>query len=290
MELLIIRILGALLALVAFGAHAQFAYVCLVTPTSVANAASSACGNRESDAAVDPATVKPSYYLAACADTATSCGWDSRVSWRRFDAVGASALMWSTPSSNPDDPQGRWVRTDSLFGVATQPLPPAVDPPPATGTGTMSLKWVQPTTNQDGSPIGAIVSNKVYWADNLGPNPGAGFPNSVTIQPATAYVISNLPADTWYAAVTAITANGESGYSNIASKVVEGTTEPPVDPPVDPCVADPLTFSVQTWPSAHTGRRSVSYTKNKPASVLIAEDLRSATATDARGCRRTVTR
>lgn len=71
-----------------------------------------------------------------------------------------------------------------------------------------------------------------------------------------------------------------------------GVTDPNSLQIVDLCTTLPLKFSVSRWPSQPTGNRSFTYSTNYPADVSV--DTRTspwhATAIDARGCSKTVTR
>lgn len=181
-----------------------------------------------------------------------------------------------------------WVAS---FGTVTPPVtpppvvPPPVSPPPPTVTGTSDLKWDAVTTNTNGTPA-TIASYKAYWGTTAG-----NYPNSTNVGNVTAYTVVGLAPGTWYFAVTAInTAGAESALSAPASKTIPGTVTPPPPPPTDPCVASPLTFSVQTWPSAPTGRRTLSYTTNRQASVTHSWSPQRAVAIDDRGCKVTISK
>lgn len=226
---------GAIAALLAMGrdadAQTTFAYVCRVTPTSTAGAASSACGNGASDAAIPAAEVLPSHYVAACADNAASCDWNGAIAWRRFDAVASSALMWATSSSN-ENGSGAFVRKDALFGAPPPPPPPS-PPPPPTVTGTSMLAWTPPTTNTDGSPLTNLSGYRVYWglsATSFSSSASIGDPN------LTAWIVEGLTPGTWFFAVTALAGGAESAFSNVASKTIEGEPVPPPPPPPAPAV------------------------------------------------------
>jgi hypothetical protein len=85
----------------------------------------------------------------------------------------------------------------------------------ATATGSALLTWTPPTTNTDGSPL-TLTGYKVYWGTSQG-----NYPNSRQIPPGVAsHVVEPLTPATWYFVVTALSATGESAYSNVASKVV----------------------------------------------------------------------
>lgn len=85
-------------------------------------------------------------------------------------------------------------------------------------SGSATVRWTPPTTNEDGSPLTDLRGFRVYYgtiATNLDtvldlPNPGLA-----------SAVIENLSPATWYFAVKAYnTVNAESSFSNVASKTI----------------------------------------------------------------------
>jgi hypothetical protein len=88
----------------------------------------------------------------------------------------------------------------------------------AVATGAVTLNWVPPTENNDGSPLTDLAGFRVYWSTTQGT-----YPNSVTLDNAglTAYVVENLVPGTYYFVITALNTSGvESGFSNVASKTI----------------------------------------------------------------------
>lgn len=95
--------------------------------------------------------------------------------------------------------------------------------------GTMTLKWIPPTTNTDNTPLTPLAGYRIKYgtmALSLGEvvevnNPGL-----------TQFAINNLPAGTYYFAMTAAATSGiESAETPVVSKaLVEPTTPPPTCP------------------------------------------------------------
>jgi hypothetical protein len=85
-----------------------------------------------------------------------------------------------------------------------------------TATGQASLSWTPPTQNTDNSPV-TLTGYRVYWGSSRG-----NYTNSVTVNNGglSAYVVTQLTPGTWYFVVTAISATGESAYSNEAQKTI----------------------------------------------------------------------
>lgn len=226
--------------------------------------------------------------------------------FRDFASVPSSEAVYVCPADRPVGSgagcpsagvytQERFVAKSSLVGaLPPPPEPPIPEPPPPSGTGTILMTYAQPTTNTDGSPIGALVANRVYWSTtSLGP--GVTASTALVQPPATSYLITGLAPGTWYTAVTAITAGGESELSNVLSKVIDGVPPPPPPPPpADPCVLRPNDFRVLAWVGGLTGDRQPRYTSTKPLkSVLWESDgtrFNRAISVDLEGCSRTVTR
>jgi hypothetical protein len=89
---------------------------------------------------------------------------------------------------------------------------------PAARTGAVTLSWLAPTTNTNGSPVTQLSGYTIYY----GTSPSA-LTQSVVVNGAssTGYEITGLAAGTWYFAVTANAADGaESAMSNVSSDTI----------------------------------------------------------------------
>lgn len=89
-----------------------------------------------------------------------------------------------------------------------------------TGTGNSRiLTWTAPTTTMDGSPLtnpNSISGYKVYY----GTSPG-NYTSSAVVGNVTTYTVTGLSGGTtYYFAVTASNASGESGYSNEVNRAI----------------------------------------------------------------------
>lgn len=86
-----------------------------------------------------------------------------------------------------------------------------------TATGQASLSWTPPTQNTDGSALTTLTGYTVYWGSSHG-----NYTNSVQLNNAglSSYVVTQLTPGTWYFVVTALSADGESAYSNEAQKTI----------------------------------------------------------------------
>jgi hypothetical protein len=87
-----------------------------------------------------------------------------------------------------------------------------------TATGSVTLSWLPPTQNADGTPLVDLAGYRLYW----GMSP-AQLDNAVTLSnpSITTYVFDQLTPATWYFGATALNADGvESSMSNLASRAV----------------------------------------------------------------------
>src|SRR5581483_9286649 len=85
-------------------------------------------------------------------------------------------------------------------------------------SGTATVSWSIPTTNSDGSPLKDLAGFKVYYGTSA-----SSLTQVVQLTNSTllTYVITNLPAGTWYFGVKSYTSAGtESSISNIGSKTI----------------------------------------------------------------------
>ena len=88
----------------------------------------------------------------------------------------------------------------------------------AVSLGSVTLNWMPPTQNEDGTSLTDLAGYRIYW----GTTPGS-YPNSVTIDNPglSSYVVDNLAPGTYRFVATAINASGvESVYSNSATKII----------------------------------------------------------------------
>jgi fibronectin type 3 domain-containing protein len=84
--------------------------------------------------------------------------------------------------------------------------------------GSMSLSWVAPSENVDGSPLTDLAGYRVYYGDSSRDYTDMTDVNSPT-STATAIV---LPSGDYYVAMTALDQQGnESTYSNEVMKTVQ---------------------------------------------------------------------
>jgi hypothetical protein len=112
------------------------------------------------------------------------------------------------------------IAVASLFGcgggvTSTDSQPPAVSP--VTGaTGSATLTWAAPSTNEDGTPLSSLGGYKVYY----GTTPGVY--TSINVGPVSSAQVAGLTTGAvYYFAVSAYDSSGnESDLSEVVSKVI----------------------------------------------------------------------
>lgn len=133
-------------------------------------------------------------------------GWQFSTSTGRLTGTPTAAQVGMTFSN---------IRISVTDGTSTASLPAFNITVMGTATGSALLSWTPPTTNTDGSPL-TLTGYRVYWGTQQG-----SYPNSANVGPNVAnHMVQQLTPATWYFVVTALSATGESAYSNVASKVI----------------------------------------------------------------------
>lgn len=87
--------------------------------------------------------------------------------------------------------------------------------------GSMTLNWAAPTQNADGSTLTDLAGYYIYYGETWG-----NYPNRIRIDNPglTTYIVENLLPRTYYVVATSFNSAGvESGYSNVATKLVTGS-------------------------------------------------------------------
>jgi hypothetical protein len=136
-------------------------------------------------------------------------------SWASFDTT--SGRIAGTPGAGDVGIHGGIVITvsDGEYSTSLGPFEITVD---TIALGSVTLSWMPPTENDDGSALTDLAGYKIYWGTTSGT-----YTNSVSIDNSgiTTYMIENLAPGTYEFVSTAFNAAGvESGYSNPATKIV----------------------------------------------------------------------
>ena len=150
-----------------------------------------------------------------------------------MDNGDSTVLTWSSANTTSCNASGGWSGSRATSGQATVgPITSnttyTLSCSGAGGTslamisvnvvGELSLNWVAPTENVDGTPLTDLASYRIYYGlfsrsytDQVAVNNSAATSFSVAV-----------PGGTYYVAMTAIDGEGnESGYSNEIQRVVQ---------------------------------------------------------------------
>ncbi len=90
--------------------------------------------------------------------------------------------------------------------------------PESNATGSASIHWVAPTTNEDGSALHGVAGYYIYYGTDQN-----RLDHRIDIRDpkATTWTVNGLAPGTWYFAVAAVGNGGSvSAYSKIGSKTV----------------------------------------------------------------------
>ena len=156
--------------------------------------------------------------VVATAGASLTYAISNMPSWAQFSA--STGTLSGTPAGSAVT-DGNIVLSVSN-GSQSASLPAfsiAVEAPPATPAGSVTLSWAKPTVNTNGSPLTNLAGYVIRYGTNAGALSAAislGSPN------ATSTEIGNLTPGTWYFEVAAInTANVESSFSGPASATIQ---------------------------------------------------------------------
>lgn len=153
--------------------------------------------------------------IGSLAIALAGCGADAGAGAAAASTSNTSASS-STSSTVANTPATSPAAGGSTTTTSTPtPLPP---PPKAVTTASITLAWVPPTQNSDGSPITNLAGYKIRYG-----TASSDYTQTIALGNAglTRYVVDNLTSGTYYFAITAYNSQGvESALSaEIASTV-----------------------------------------------------------------------
>lgn len=140
-----------------------------------------------------------------------------KPAWASFSTT--TGRLTGTPSSSQTGTYSNIIISVS-DGIATKALPAfAIKVAQAASTASsVTLSWVRPTQNVDGTTLTNLIGYKIYYGKVSGQ-----YANSVSVgSPSiTSAVVESLAPATWYFAIKAVTSSGtQSDYSAQLSKTV----------------------------------------------------------------------
>jgi hypothetical protein len=139
----------------------------------------------------------------------------NKPSWATFSST--TGQLTGTPSSANVGTYSA-ITISVSDGVSTSSLPAfAIAVTAPSSTGSVTLSWVAPTQNSDGSALTDLSGFRIYYGTTA-----SALSQTVSLSVGTlTYVMSNLKSGTWYFAIRAINAAGvESALSAVGSTTI----------------------------------------------------------------------
>jgi len=139
----------------------------------------------------------------------------NKPSWATFN-TSTGELAGTPQSANVGTYPGIVISVSD--GVATAALPTFSISVTQYSTGSVTLSWLPPTTNTNGTPLTNLAGYRIYYGTSA-----SSLTHSVQItNPGIAsYVISNLSPATWYFSLVSYnSADVESPFSQVVSKAI----------------------------------------------------------------------
>jgi hypothetical protein len=145
----------------------------------------------------------------------------NRPSWATFNS--STGRLYGTPTASNIGTY-RWVQIEAVDGQSTSWLPAytltvSAASTTSTSSGSATLSWIPPTENTNGSPLSNLAGYHIYYGTSQS---SLSHVVNVTNPGLTAYVLSDLPAATWYFAMSSVNSSGIEGpRSAVVSHVVQ---------------------------------------------------------------------
>ena len=136
--------------------------------------------------------------------------------WASFD--GSNGRLTGTPSQG-DERVYSSIRIAVTDGELAAALPQFSIDVIAAALGSVTLSWIPPTTNTDGSALTDLAGYKIYYGVAEG-----SYSKKISINDTgiTTYIVEDLAPNDYYFFSTAINKSGiESDRSNVAIKIVK---------------------------------------------------------------------
>ena len=141
-----------------------------------------------------------------------------KPAWGDFDVL-TGELSGSTTEADVGTYSGIVIsvtdgtETDSLAAFSIEVVAAG------SATGSVTLRWIPPTENEDGTPLTDLSAYRIYWG-RLGESFGP--PVTINNPSVTRYVVENLTPGTYEVVATAVNSAGmESRFSNMITKIAQ---------------------------------------------------------------------
>ncbi|HEY6925950.1 MAG TPA: fibronectin type III domain-containing protein, partial [Steroidobacteraceae bacterium] len=119
-------------------------------------------------------------------------------------SVATAAASGSASSTTPTSGSSGASQGSQGSGSTTTTVTPTPTPPPKPApAASVTLGWIPPTQNSDGTPITNLAGYKIHYGTM-----SSSYSQTIALQNAglTRYVVDNLPSGTYYFAITAYNA------------------------------------------------------------------------------------
>jgi hypothetical protein len=134
------------------------------------------------------------------------------------DTSASSSTSTTTTNTTSETTKGSGSAT-TPSPISPSPSPPPPPPPKTSTTASITLGWVPPTQNNDGSPITNLAGYKIHYGTT-----STEYTKTIALANAglTRYVLDNLTSGTYYFAITAYNSLGvESALSGEVATTVD---------------------------------------------------------------------
>ena len=135
--------------------------------------------------------------------------------WSTFDSATGRVSGQTLPG---DEGVYENIQIEVSNGSTNASLPDFSITVTDTAFGSMTLSWVAPTENSDGTPLTDLAGYNIYFGLSQGDHSNRVHINNPSI---STYMVENLLPDTYYVVATSFNRlDVESAYSNLAVKTV----------------------------------------------------------------------
>jgi len=157
--------------------------------------------------------------IGSLAIALAGCGDDNAAGAAGVATTSNTSASSTTSTSVADTSSGSSKGSGSPTTTTTGASSTLTPPPKAATTASITLGWLPPTQNSDGSPITNLAGYKIHYGTT-----SSDYSKTIALQNAglTRYVVDNLPSGTYYFAITAYNSQGvESALSGEVTTTVD---------------------------------------------------------------------
>jgi hypothetical protein len=168
---------------------------------------------RQAERGIGAARVVVACLIGSLGVALAGCGEDNGADAAPSNTSASSTTSTTVAETTAENSKGSGSASTTTGTTTSTP------PPKAATSSSITLGWVPPTQNNDGSPITNLAGYKIRYGTS-----SSEYSRTIALQNAglTRYVVDNLPSGTYYFAITAYNSLGvESSLSGEVSTVVD---------------------------------------------------------------------